>query len=157
MIGNLDFIPKSVAPAVIAYLAVCYGLGDLFAGRLAQTIHIPACVRGESASAARANYGENLKREIGRKLLKQFLDGAPGFRDLPGVRVIEQLSSAPDQSPAVGFIGKCQCLAGAARSETRFDHMAWVASLRLHVPDGVANFAGVMARLDQRKVCGGAS
>jgi hypothetical protein len=155
MIGNLDFIPKSIAPAMIAYLIVCYGLGDLFAERLARTVYIPACVRGEVGAAARATYGEDLQKEIGRQLLDQFLNTAPSLRQLPAVRAIEQLSRSPVRRNETATANtKCTCLAGAARSAAKWDHMAWVASIRLHVPEGVANFPGVMARLDQRQVCG---
>jgi len=155
MITPLDILPKSIAPAVLAYLAVCYGPGDVFAGRLAERQHIPACIEGRLEAAARANHGRDLERQIARDLLGGFLKSMPELRELPGVRAIEGLAQRPGAHGHRGMaIAHCTCLAGVAQDETQFDHMFWVASLRLYEPAGVARFGGVMTRLDQRETCG---
>ncbi len=60
-----DFLPKSVAPAAIAYLILCYMLGEVFAGRIADHIHVPTCIAGQHAKAARANYGVQCQKADG--------------------------------------------------------------------------------------------
>ncbi|MEL6311271.1 MAG: hypothetical protein AAFQ17_02725 [Pseudomonadota bacterium] len=155
MITPLDILPKSIAPAVLAYLAVCFGLGDVFAGRLAERHHIPACVEGRLDAAARASHGRDLERQIARDLLEGVLKSMPELRELPGVRAIEGLSQRRSAQDHRGTdIIRCACLAAAAQDKSRFDHMFWVASLRLYEPAGVARFGGVMTRLDQRGTCG---
>ncbi len=156
MIGGLnDLIPKSVAPALVGYLALCYLLGDVFAGRMADRIHVPACVVGLQAKAAQANYGVYAKEEVARELLREMFNGMPGLRQLPGARAIERLSQRPHQvRGASNATERCQCLAVEARRETRFDHMIWVATLRFHQPTGIRNFQGVMTRIDSSRACG---
>jgi len=155
MITPLDILPKSIAPAVLAYLVVCYGLGDVFAGRLAERQHIPACVQGRLDAAARANHGRDLERQIARELLEGFFKSMPELRELPSLRGIEGLSQGSRPRDHRGpAIVHCTCLAAAAQVETRFDHMFWVASLRLYEPTGVARFGGIMTRLDQGGTCG---
>lgn len=158
MLTPIELLPKTIAPAVLIYLLLCYGLGDVFAGRLAERIHIPACVEGQVAAASKSNYGRNLKQQIARDLLGALLQNAPAMRDIPGMRVIEGASkNRPEPDHTRSTLARCRCLSGAALSETKFDHMLWVASLRVHKPSGVAQFAGVMTRLDQANTCGNGS
>jgi hypothetical protein len=155
MISDFNLLPKSIAPALVGYLALCYVLGDVFAGRIADRVHVPACVAGQHAKAARANYGVNAEKRMARELLREVFKGMPGLRQLPGANVIERLSETRTNTPASGSaLSRCQCLAVEARRETKFDHMIWVAMLRFHEPTGVRSFQGVMARIDSNGVCG---
>ncbi|MBU1211951.1 MAG: hypothetical protein KJ587_11840, partial [Alphaproteobacteria bacterium] len=117
MIGTLDVIPKSIAPAALAYLILCYGLGDRFAERLALNVHIPACIEGETAKAARADYGADLQKEIARELFEEVFKSVPGMKDLPGMQTIEKLSSQKTRGSNTSILAaKCVCLADAART-----------------------------------------
>jgi len=155
VLAPFEFLPKSIAPAVLAYLVICYGLGDVFAGRLAERVHIPACVRGKLSAAAKSDYGRNLEKQIARDLLGALLRSTPALHELPGMDVVVGASRRQDVKDYTrAAVLRCNCLAVAARSETKFDHMFWVASLRVHEPAGVSQFGGVMTRLDQIKTCG---
>jgi hypothetical protein len=150
-----EILPRSIAPAVIVYLILCYMLGDVFAGRIADRIHVPACIAGQNAKAARANYNVNAEKRMARELLREVFKGLPGLRELPGAKIIERLGNINNNAPVAGTaIARCQCLAVEGRRETKLDHMVWVATLRFHEPTGVRDFQGVMARLDNNGVCG---
>ncbi len=156
MLDSLGLIPKSIAPALMAYFALCYGLGDVFADRLARWVHVPACQKGLAANAATATYQTDRQQEVARELIGELFRSMPGLRDLPGARSVEKLAQAHRKSTdPIIFANRCSCLAAAARSETRFDQTVWVASLRFVEPTGVSNFAGVMARLDAQNICNG--
>ncbi len=156
MLDTLGLIPKSVAPAIIVCLVICYGLGDVFADRLARQVHIPACQAGLAAKAARATQQLDRQHDVARELLGELFRSMPGLREMPGARAVETLTrSRPDRAAPSKFADRCVCLASAARSQTRLDQTLWVASLRLITPAGVSDFAGVMARLDGQGLCAG--
>lgn len=156
MLDTLGLIPKSIAPAVIGYLLLCYGLSDVFADRLARWVHVPACQKGLASQAAKATYRLDSQQEAARELISELFRSMPGLRDLPGAQSVEKLTrSRRDASNPADFADRCTCLAAAARSETRFDQAIWVASLRFIEPSGVSDFKGVMARLDGQGQCTG--
>lgn len=156
MLDTLGFVPKSIAPAVIVYLLLCYGLSDVFAERMARWVHIPACQKGLTADAATATDKIDLQQQAARALLREFFRSVPGLRDIPGAQAVEDLTRSPHRAAnASQFESRCACLATAARSETRFDQTIWVASLRFIEPSGVSDFTGVMARLDGQGRCAG--
>lgn len=154
MFDPLGFMPKSIAPAAIVYVIVCYGLGDVFADRLARWHHIPQCQKGLMARASHDTNGAEAQRRAARQALDAFLDAMPALRNLPGVAAVEALSREKQLNlPAENYKDRCSCLAAAAQSESRIDQTIWVASLRFIVPAGVARFDAVMARLDTQGLC----
>ena len=155
MLDTLGLIPKSIAPTAIAYLVLCYGLGDVFAQRRAGWLHIPACQKGLGADVAEADVRLGQQQKIIRKYLEGIIKTLPPSMPRDVVKDLNDLTS-PDTSDnrAQRFADRCTCLASAARSETRFDQTIWVASLRFVEPAGVSNFHGVMTRLDGQGICG---
>lgn len=156
MLDTLGLIPKSMAPAIVVYLVLCYGLGDVFAERLARRVHIPACQSGLAATAAAAAQRDDRQQREARELLGELFRAMPGLSEIPGASAIETLTGSPYERPSPSeFSDRCACLASAARAQTRFDQTIWVASLRLITPPGVSDFAGVMAGLDRQGLCTG--
>lgn len=155
MLDTLGLLPKSIAPAAIAYLLLCYGLGDVFAQRRADWLHIPACQRGFGADAAEADVRIGQQQKIIRKYLEGIIKTLPPSMPKDVVKDLNDLTRPElPGNRAQRFADRCTCLASAARSETRFDQTIWVASLRLIEQAGVSNFQGVMTRLDGQGNCG---
>lgn len=156
MMDTLNLIPKSIAPAAIAYVGMSLVLGDLFTDRLARWVHIPKCQEALATQASQSIDAERLRQQAARDALGSFLDQIPALRQLPGVGAIEQLARSQSKpTHAKSFESRCACLASAARAETRFDQTLWVASLRFLEPASVSDFQGVMNRLDRQGLCSG--
>jgi hypothetical protein len=155
MLDTLGLLPKSIAPAAIAYLVLCYGLGDVFAQRRADWLHIPACQKGLGANAAEADVQTGLQQKLVRKYVDIIIKTLPPSMPKDVVKDLNDLTRPElTANRAQTFADRCTCLASAARSETRFDQTIWVASLRFVEPAGVSNFHGVMTRLDGQGICG---
>lgn len=154
MLDTLGLIPKSIAPVLLCYGLICYGLGDVFADRLARWHHIPQCQNGLVSKVSRDHNDAATQRRAARQALDAFLDAMPGLRNLPGVAAVEALSREKQLNrSAEHYKDRCSCLAAAAQSESRIDQTIWVASLRFIVPAGVARFDSAMARLDAQGLC----
>lgn len=139
------------------YVVVSFVTGAVFAERLAEWQHIPACNVKLAASSADSDFAALSEAERKRRLLQGLLRSMPQLRELPMVREIAPLLTGPKRTRrTTDFTSHCACLADAAVAETRWDFMVWVATLRVHTPSGVSRFSGVMANLDKTGRCGNA-
>ncbi len=157
MLGNpFDLLPKGVGAALLVYLGLCWVLGDTFADRVADRVHVPACVSGAQAEAATSRHGFEDEAAIAREMMRDLFERMPALQELPGANVIDRLAqkqTAPTSRKA-SFKARCVCLATEAQRETGIDYMLWVATMKVYTPSGVRNFQGIMTRFDKAGACG---
>src|SRR6056297_755536 len=95
MTSILEFIPKPIAAVAVFHLGISYGLGSVFAERKAEWVHIPNC-RIELASAeASTEFSALSEAERKRRIVSGILQQFPGLRELPMLREISPLLTAP--------------------------------------------------------------
>ena len=155
MTETLGYFSKSALLIAAFYLGVSWILGNTFSGRLAEWKHVPACVSGLKAREAAARHGLPSERDFAKTIVGGLLQAYPELRSVPLVGQIEHSLNRPETLPqGSGWLAICRCLASLARKESRTDFMFWVATVKIYEPEGVANFQGIMSRLDHQNICG---